>query len=147
MTAGRWYGRNRLSESNFAAPATPVLFHWKTPEKTATPVPNALYNPRLVQLAVYRIRIVPISVQIPRILQAYAAGQLEFQLDGSTVGDLLVQLQQHYPQLYVCLCNEADRLRPHIQLFINEELVSHQAFETPVHSGDVLYVFQAVSGG
>ncbi len=86
--------------------------------------------------------------QIPRVLRKYGDGQVEFELEGETVADLLAQVRQHYSALYGCICDETGNVRRHLHLFLNEELLAlPQGLKTRVESGDVVSVFQAVSGG
>ena len=89
-----------------------------------------------------------IPLQIPRILQRYCDEKEEIQLQGSSIRELLADLQRQYPALYVCLCNETGAIRQHINLFVNHDLIRFlQGLETPLAAGDVVSVFQAVSGG
>jgi molybdopterin converting factor small subunit len=86
--------------------------------------------------------------QIPRILQQYCEGRGEFELRGANVRDLLEELNQEHPALYQCICNETGALRQHIHLFINNKLYcGSKDLDTPLESGDIVSVFQAVSGG
>jgi sulfur-carrier protein len=86
--------------------------------------------------------------RIPRILQQYCEGASELSLEGMDVGELLADLSRRYPEVYRCVCNEAGVVRPHIHLFVNNDLVSiRDGFRTRIEAGDVVSVFQAVSGG
>ena len=87
-------------------------------------------------------------VLIPRILQEYAEGQSDLDVVGNTVGELMEELQREYPRLYICICNDTGKVREHIHLFLNDNLLPvRTALATPVSAGDTLSVFQAVSGG
>ena len=89
-----------------------------------------------------------VSFQVPRILSADAGDRMELQLTGETVHDLLCELKQRWPRLYRNICNERDVVRQHINLFVNDDLIDCR--ETPtisIQPGDVVSVFQAVSGG
>lgn len=89
-----------------------------------------------------------ITFQIPRILRRYCAEKEVLQLHGSNVRELLKDLEHHYPALYGCICNETGAIRQHINLFVNHDLIRFlQGLETPLATGDVVSVFQAVSGG
>ena len=88
------------------------------------------------------------TIQIPRLLQEYCDDQAEFDVSGKTIGELLQEVKRQHPRLYVCICDETDQVRRHINLFLNEKLlIVPAAFKTSVKSGDVVSVFQAVSGG
>ena len=58
------------------------------------------------------------------------------------------EVHENYPSLYTCICDETGTLRQHINLFVNNELLmEREAFNAQLESGDVVSVFQAVSGG
>ena len=88
-----------------------------------------------------------IKVQIPRILQQSSADEFELEVDGQTMGDLLIEVHRQDPELYRSICNETGRLRQHVNLFVNNNLFDRNKFDTSLASGDVVYVFQSVSGG
>ena len=87
-------------------------------------------------------------LRIPRILQEYADGELELQLSGKTVSDVLADLRRRCPAVYECVCDETGTLRRHINIFLNENLIIENDFaKTRLNEGDIVSVFQAVSGG
>lgn len=88
-----------------------------------------------------------IKLQYPRILWKGSKGELDITIDRATVGDLLEELLQIDPDLYRNICDETGKLRPHVNLFINDRLFDRNRFETRLKSGDVVQVFQSVSGG
>jgi molybdopterin synthase sulfur carrier subunit len=89
-----------------------------------------------------------IELQIPRVLQKYFNGNLEVFIEAETVGELLEKVQQNYPALYVCICDETGKLRQHINLFVNNDLLLERTtLDKRLNTGDVVSVFQAVSGG
>ena len=89
-----------------------------------------------------------VSLQIPRILARYVDGQMELEVPEGTLAELLNHLEQHHPSLFANLCDETGALRKHIHLFINDQLVTApRSHPTAVSNGDVVAVFQAVSGG
>ena len=88
------------------------------------------------------------AFQIPRILQQYCDFKRELHLPGETVRDVLLELSQKHPELYRCLCNETGVLRQHINLFVNDDFLrDRNGLDTRLVAGDVVTVFQAVSGG
>ena len=90
---------------------------------------------------------VKIQFQIPRVLQQSSVGDLELEIDGTTVGELLDEVQRRDPELYRCICDETGSLRQHINLFLNDDLFDRTRFDTRLTAGDVVSVFQSVSGG
>ena len=89
-----------------------------------------------------------VIIQIPRVLQQYSARKSELPVKGATVRSALDELKQSYPQLYQCICDETDSVRSHINLFVNNDIVRDRTnLDHRLQAGDVLSVFQAVSGG
>ncbi|MEQ1830998.1 MAG: MoaD/ThiS family protein [Pirellula sp.] len=89
-----------------------------------------------------------VQFQIPSVLRQYSHGRDELCLAGSTIGELLDELSRQCPPLYQCICNERGAVRQHLHLYINNDLVPHgDGMQTAVQRGDVVSVFQAVSGG
>ena len=88
-----------------------------------------------------------IRLLTPQVLRRYATDDLRINIAGGTVKDLLVEVQRRYPALYSCICDETGRLRQHINLFIGNELLVRDNLKTRLRQGDVVSVYQAVSGG
>ena len=72
------------------------------------------------------------------------AGGGEHEIAGATVGDLLKTLERTRPPLDGWILDERDRIRRHINVFVNGERGSE---ETPVAEGDRIDVLPAISGG
>jgi len=88
-----------------------------------------------------------VGLLTPLVLQAYASNELRISMAGDTVGDLLLEVRRQYPALHNCLCDETGRLRPHINLFLGNKLIARGNSAAKLRPGDVVSVFQAVSGG
>ena len=91
-----------------------------------------------------------IAVHIPRGFREYCRCPETINDTADTVVAALVQLQQEYPSLYTTVCDETGRVRPHIHLFVNSDMVPVRdvgGLETPLRPGDELTLWQAVSGG
>ena len=63
---------------------------------------------------------------------------------GATVGELLKELERAKPPLDGWILDERDRIRRHINVFVNGE---RGGAETPVADGDEVDVLPAISGG
>ena len=95
-----------------------------------------------------RALLMETSIQIPRVLQQYCARKSEVRVQGATVRQALDGLKHGFPELYLCICDETDAIRTHINIFLNDDILNDQSkLDTRLESGDVLSVFQAVSGG
>ena len=67
---------------------------------------------------------------------------------GTTVAAILDELNGRYPGLADYLVDENGRLRRHVNIFINKELIKdRQTLSDPVSPSDQLHIFQALSGG
>ena len=91
-----------------------------------------------------------VKVQISGTLKEYSRQSSEINISALNVGAALEALQSEYPSLYNCVCDETGRVRRHLNLFVNCDLVpirNTNGFDTLLHSGDVLTIWQAVSGG
>jgi sulfur-carrier protein len=85
---------------------------------------------------------------IPGPLQAAAGGVPELRLEASTLKDLLEVLESRHPALHRSICHETGKVRPHVNLFVNtDHMRDREGLDTPLRSGDVVYVLPAVSGG
>jgi sulfur-carrier protein len=89
-----------------------------------------------------------IPVQIPATLRSECGGRSQLVVSAATVGEALLQLEQDHPAVYRSVCNETGALRRHVHLFVNRDLLlGDNSFDTPLKSGDTLFIMPAVSGG
>jgi molybdopterin converting factor small subunit len=72
------------------------------------------------------------------------AGGGEHEIDGATVDDLLRALEREHPAMAGWILDERDRIRRHINVFVNGER-GHE--DTRVGPGDHIDVLPAISGG
>ena len=88
-------------------------------------------------------------VEIPAVLRQYCEGNAKITVESvEHPRSVLERIESKYPKLYVCICNESGSLRPHVNLFVNSDLVrDDESLGRPLHPGDVVGIFQAVSGG
>lgn len=87
-------------------------------------------------------------VRIPTPLRAYAAGQSEVAVSGTTVAAVLRDLTTRYPQLRRHLYDDHGRLRGFVNVFLNDEDVRCLDGEaTAVAPGDTLTILPSIAGG
>jgi sulfur-carrier protein len=72
------------------------------------------------------------------------AGGAEHALEGATIGDLLVALEEANPAMKGWVLDERGELRRHINVFVNGE---PGAQDTPLEADDRVEVLPALSGG
>jgi len=85
-----------------------------------------------------------VRVLIPSPLYSYTNGK-RVEASGSTVGELLADLDRQFPGIRFRMIDEQDRMRPHMRFFVNDEAVfdlSHKVAPT-----DDVAIVQALSGG
>lgn len=90
-----------------------------------------------------------VTVLIPTPLQRLTSGVGEATVSGSTVGEIIGDLDRQYPGVRDRLCNpETGRLRRFANVYLNSEDIRHlQNEETLVKDGDELSIVPAVAGG
>lgn len=89
-----------------------------------------------------------IILQLPSVLRGCCNGQSELTISACTVGAMIQEVEQRYPSLYSSICDETGTVRRHINLFVNSSLVRRPGdLDIELAPGDVVYIFQAVSGG
>jgi sulfur-carrier protein len=78
-------------------------------------------------------------------LLSYTKGRREVEGAGTTVGDVLADLDGRFPGLRFRIIDEQDRVRPHIRLFVG--MRPAQDLTEPVRPVDEVHILCALSGG
>ena len=84
-------------------------------------------------------------VRIPTPLRSYTGEQSAVEADGTTVAELLVDLDRQFPGLRFRVVDEQDQLRPHMKVFVDQDSVRDLA--TPITDATEVTLMQALSGG
>ena len=88
-----------------------------------------------------------IEVRIPTILRTYTDGAKQVEGTGSTLDELIFDLEQRHGGLRDRLV-DGGGLRRFVNVYLNDEDVRFLAgLETPVKDGDTVTVLPAVAGG
>jgi len=84
------------------------------------------------------------NVLIPSPLRSYT-GQRRVEAVGSTLTELLADLDRKFPGIRFRMINEQEIIRPHIRIFVN----GAQTFDLSLHlrAADEIAIVQALSGG
>jgi predicted phage tail protein len=85
------------------------------------------------------------QVLIPTPLRSYTREADRVEVEGATVDDVLKALDVRYPGFRFRIINEQDRIREHIKIFVDEELMRDVRAVVPVNSR--LHIICALSGG
>ncbi len=88
------------------------------------------------------------TLRIPTPLRPYANGQGEITLQAQTVGEALTILTDRYTGLRPHLFTPDGKLRPFVNLFVNDEDVRQlKGLDTPIHESDRLILVPSIAGG
>jgi molybdopterin converting factor small subunit len=83
-------------------------------------------------------------VTIPSPLLSYT-GRREVAADGTTLEQVLSDLDRQFPGIRFRMVDEQDQLRPHMRVFKGQQELRDLA--APLDSATTLHVIQALSGG
>ena len=84
-------------------------------------------------------------VNLSSHFRSYTALAPTVEARGSTLGEVLLDLDRQFPGLRFRLIDEQDRVRRHVKVFVNLDVVEELA--TPVHAADEVHLLGALSGG
>jgi molybdopterin synthase sulfur carrier subunit len=85
------------------------------------------------------------KVNIPSPLLSYTDQRKEVDAGGSTVSEMLDDLNRQFPGIRFRMIDEQDHVRPHMRIFVNGEQVWD--LDAPLQSSDEVHILQALSGG
>lgn len=83
-------------------------------------------------------------VLIPSALQSYTQSS-QAEAAGSTLDDVLLDLDRQYPGIRFRMIDEQQQVRRHIRIFVNG--VSTNTLSQTMQPGDEVVIVQALSGG
>ena len=83
-------------------------------------------------------------VHLREPLKRLAGNRSEHALEGTTVGEVLVELERAQPALDGWILDERDVLRRHINVFVNGEPAEP---DTAIEGKDKIEILPAISGG
>lgn len=84
-------------------------------------------------------------VRIPTPLRSYTGQAADVEASGTTVGEVLADLDRRYPGIRFRIVDEQGRLRRHVNVFVDGDQVRDLAH--PLAGVDELVLMQALSGG
>lgn len=85
------------------------------------------------------------TVHLPAPLRSLTGGAASIRVSGSTVGEVIEQLEQAHPGLRERLL-QGDRLRPGLAVFVDDQLPLG-GLRAKVEPDSVIYIAPAVAGG
>ena len=87
-------------------------------------------------------------VRLPALMRSYTSGQTLIPVSGRSVQAALDDLLGQFPVLRPHLCNAHGKLRPFVNVFVNQENIKNLAgMETPLNETDQVLLMPSISGG
>jgi len=69
-------------------------------------------------------------------------------VEGDTVAAVIRALEQRFPGLSGYFIDDQGQLREHVNIFVGNQLIhDRKTLSDPVHTEDLIYFMQALSGG
>ena len=89
-----------------------------------------------------------VQIRVPTLLQPATKGERVVAGEGTTLGELLANLDARYPGFKDRVTSEDGGLHRFINVYKNDEDVRYLGkLDTPVQDGDVISILPAVAGG
>ena len=85
-----------------------------------------------------------VKVRIPTPLRSYTQAAV-VEAEGTTVDELLIDLDRQFPGLRFRMVDEQDQLRTHMKVFVDDEMT--RDLTTSLDSVSEVTLMQALSGG
>jgi len=86
-----------------------------------------------------------VKVYVPSALRSYTGQKDEVEAGGSTLQELLRELDGRYPGFRFRIIDEQDSIRPHIKIFINYDQA--RELSAALRPEDEVSILLALSGG
>jgi molybdopterin synthase sulfur carrier subunit len=88
------------------------------------------------------------TVRIPTPLRKLTDGKEEVAAAGSTVGEVITNLEKAYPGIRARICDESGAVRKFVNIFANDEDIRFlNNLDTPVKDSDEVSIVPAIAGG
>lgn len=89
-----------------------------------------------------------VALHLPAVLSRLANGQRVIDVNGETVGDVVNDAAERFPQLAARLKDEQGQPYAFVTFYLNDDDIRlREGFSTRVEHGDELTVVPAIAGG
>ena len=85
------------------------------------------------------------KVFVPTPLRSYTREESVVEGSGSSLAELLADMDRRYPGFRFRIIDEQDGIRQHIKIFVNQEQAG--TLKAPLRSSDEIHIICALSGG
>jgi molybdopterin converting factor small subunit len=86
-----------------------------------------------------------VNVRIPDPLRSYTDREKVVTASGTTIAELLADLDRQFPGIKFRMVDEQHNIRKHMKVFVNDESV--RDLTTALQPTDEITIMQALSGG
>ena len=86
-----------------------------------------------------------VPVHLSSHLRSYTRGESDVEAEGTTLAELMVDMDRRFPGLRFRVIDEQDHIRPHMNFFVGGTLVRNLA--SPIAPGSEVLIAGALSGG
>ena len=89
-----------------------------------------------------------VSVRVPTILRTYTGGESEVSASGTTLAEVLDDLDANYAGIKARVLDDEGNLRRFVNVFVADDDVRYlDGVGTPVPDGETVSIIPAVAGG
>ncbi len=89
-----------------------------------------------------------IEITIPGPLLQYTHNQKEVQLKARTILDAITELDRMFPGMKDRICDEQEKVREYVNIFVNGEDFRHlKGEQTTLSDGDEVMILPSIAGG
>ena len=90
----------------------------------------------------------PVEVRIPTVFRKFTGNESVVSVEGSTIGELLEQIETRYPGFKEQLMSEDGQLHRFVNVYVNDEDARYlDKLDTKVSEGDTVSLLPSVAGG
>jgi molybdopterin synthase sulfur carrier subunit len=86
-----------------------------------------------------------VPVHLSSHLRSYTKGRSDVEAEGTTLADLVTDMDRRFPGIRFRMIDEQDRIRPHLNVWVGGTFTRDLA--TPIPSGNEVAILGALSGG
>lgn len=89
-----------------------------------------------------------VSIKIPTPLRKFTAGKDSVEVQASTVGAALRDLEAQHPGMWSKICDDEGKVRRFINVYAGDEDIRFlQGLDTPIADGADISIIPAIAGG
>ena len=88
------------------------------------------------------------KVRIPTPLRKFTGGEEEITASGSTIADVVADMEKRYPGIRERICDAEGNVRRFVNIYVNGDDIRFLSnLQSPVRDGDEVSIVPAIAGG